>query len=58
LGRRLQKYVNNDAVLNETNELVLEMHALQAEDWKTDQPLSIAASTEDAPSTGEEIDSI
>jgi len=44
--------------LNETNELVLEMHALQAEDWKTDQPLSIAASTEDAPSTGEEIDSI
>jgi len=58
LGRRLQKYGSNGSDLKETNELVLEMHSLQAEDWKPDQPLSIAASTEDAPLTGEEIDSI
>jgi DNA recombination protein RmuC len=58
LGRRLQKYGGNGTGLTETNELVLEMHSLQAEDWKPDQPLSIAASTEDTPSTGEDIDSI
>ena len=56
LGRRLQKYVNNDAELNETNELVLEMHALEAEDWKTDQSMAIAASVEDGQLSGEEIE--
>jgi DNA recombination protein RmuC len=58
LGRRLQKYGSNGTTLTETNELVLEMHSLQAEDWKSDRPLSIAASTEDAPSTGEDIEPI
>jgi DNA recombination protein RmuC len=58
LGRRLQKYGSNSTELTETNELVLEMHALQAEDWKPNQPLSIAASTEDAPLPGEDIEPI
>ncbi len=58
LGRRLQKYGSNGAELTETNELVLEMHSLQAEDWKPNQPLSIAASTEDAPLPGEDIEPI
>jgi len=58
LGRRLQKYGSNETDLKETNELVLEMHSLGAEDWKPDQPLSIAASAEDAPLTGEENESI
>ena len=58
LGRKLQKYGGNGAELTETNELVLEMHSLQAEDWKPNQPLSIAASTEDAPLPGEDIEPI
>jgi DNA recombination protein RmuC len=58
LGRRLQKYGSNGAELTETNELVLEMHSLQAEDWKPDHVLSIAASTEDAPLPGEDIEPI
>ena len=58
LGRRLQKYGGNGAELTETNELVLEMHSLQAEDWKPDHVLSIAASTEDAPLPGEDIEPI
>lgn len=58
LGRRLQKYGNNETDLKETSEMVLEMHSLEAEDWKPDQPLSIAASTEDAVMTGEENESV
>ena len=58
LGRRLQKYGSNGAELTETNELVLEMHSLQAEDWKPDHVLSIAASTEDAPLPGKDIEPI
>jgi len=58
LGRRLQKYGSNSIELKETNELVLEMHSLQAEDWKTDQPLAIAATTEDAPLIHEDPESI
>jgi DNA recombination protein RmuC len=58
LGRRLQKYGGNGAELTETNELVLEMHSLQAEDWKPDHVLSIAASTEDAPLPGKDIEPI
>jgi DNA recombination protein RmuC len=58
LGRRLQKYGSNGAELTETNELVLEMHSLQAEDWKPDHMLSIAASAEDAPLPGEDIEPI
>jgi hypothetical protein len=34
------------------------MHALQAEDWKPDHALSIAAATEDAPLPGEDIEPI
>jgi hypothetical protein len=34
------------------------MHSLQAEDWKPDHVLSIAASTEDAPLPGEDIEPI
>jgi DNA recombination protein RmuC len=56
LGRRLQKYGSNSAELKETNELVLEMHSLQAEDWKPDNTLAIAASTGDASLTGEDAD--
>ena len=56
LGRRLQKYGSNSTELTETNELVLEMHALEAEDWKTDQSMAIAASVEDGQLSGEEIE--
>ena len=56
LGRRLQKYSGSGTELTETNELVLEMHSLQAEDWKTDQSMAIAASVEDEPQSGEELE--
>ena len=44
LGRRLRKYGIGGTDLKETSELLLEMHSLQAEDWKPDEPVSIAAS--------------
>jgi DNA recombination protein RmuC len=54
LGRRLRKYGIGSADLKETNELLLEMHSLQAEDWKPDSTLSLAASQEDATLATEE----
>jgi DNA recombination protein RmuC len=58
LGRRLQKYGGNNTELTETNELVLEMHSLESEDWKPDHALSLAATAEDAPLINEASDSI
>jgi DNA recombination protein RmuC len=56
LGRRLRKYGIGSADLKETNELLLEMQPLQAEDWKTDSALSLAASGEDVNLANEEGD--
>jgi DNA recombination protein RmuC len=56
LGRRLRKYGIGSTDLKETNELLLEMHPLQAEDWKADSALSLAASGEDVNLANEEGD--
>jgi len=43
LGRKLRRYGIGSADLKETNELQLEMHPLQSDDWQPDQQLSLAA---------------
>lgn len=47
LGRKLRRYGIGTADLKDTNELQLEMHPLQADDWKPEQQLSLAAAEED-----------
>jgi DNA recombination protein RmuC len=54
LGRKLRRYGVGSADLKDTSELQLEMHPLQADDWRPEQQLSLAAAEEDASAVAEE----
>lgn len=54
LGRKLRRYGIGGADLKDTNELQLEMHPLQADDWRPEQQLSLAAVEEDVSAEVEE----
>jgi hypothetical protein len=54
LGRKLRRYGIGSADLKETSELQLEMHPLQADDWRPEQQLSLAAVEEDGSAVVEE----
>jgi DNA recombination protein RmuC len=56
LGRKLRRYGIGSADLKDTSELQLEIHPLQADDWRPDQQLSLAASEESEPSLVENAD--
>jgi DNA recombination protein RmuC len=56
LGRKLRRYGIGSSDLKDTNELQLEMHPLQADDWKPEQQLSLAAAEEEASSTAENLE--
>jgi DNA recombination protein RmuC len=56
LGRKLRRYGVGSADLKDTSELQLEMHPLQADDWRPEQQLSLAASEESEASLIENFD--
>lgn len=54
LGRKLRRYGIGSTDLKDTSELQLEMHPLQADDWRPEQQLSLAAAEEEVPEVVED----